>query len=183
MSGPAASGPVAIDPTLAYFQACLARLGVDWCVAGAVAANAYRAPRDTTDLDLIVQVAANRYTTVAERLRTDGWRVFRVSPASDYPDVVRLEHDDYFPTDLLLVKTAYQREALQRAHMLPSGVRILAPEDVIIHKLIAYRHRDRADVTEVLRSGTLLDHGYIERWAEEWGVLERWREAAAEAVR
>jgi len=181
MSGPAASGPIAIDPTLAYFQARFARLGVEWCVAGAVAANAYRAPRDTTDLDLIVQISADRYATVAKSLQADGWRVFRVSPGSDYPDVVRLEHDDHFPTDLLLVKTAYQGEALQRARTLSSGVRILAPEDVIIHKLIAYRHRDRADVAEVLRSGAPLDEGYIERWAEEWGVLERWHEAVAEA--
>jgi hypothetical protein len=93
--------------------------------------------------------------------------------------LLRLEHAEYFPTDLLLVKTGYQAEALRRARPLPSGPRVLAPEDVIVHKLIAYRHRDRADVPEVLRSDTPLDKDYIEHWAKEWGVLGRWREAVA----
>ncbi len=182
MPGPAASGPTELDPTLAYFHALFARLSIEWCIAGAVAANAYRAPRDTTDLDLIVQIAAGQYASVAKRLQADGWRVFRVSPASDYPDIVRLEHAEHFPTDLLLVKTAYQAEAPRRAGRLSSGVRVLAPEDVIIHKLIAHRHRDRADISEILRSGTLLDRSYIERWAMEWGVLERWQGAMAESA-
>ena len=182
MSGLGSSGSTEVDPTLAYFHALFARLEIEWCVAGAVAANAYRSPRDTTDLDLVVQIEASRYSAVAEALRAGGWRLLRVSPGGDYPDVVRLEHDEFFPTDLLLVKTAYQAEALRRARILPPGsTRILAPEDVLIHKLIAYRHRDRADIAEILRSGTPLDRSYVEHWSREWEVLERWRDALGES--
>jgi len=75
MSGLGSSAPTEVDPTLAYFHALFARLGIEWCVAGAVAANAYRSPRDTTDLDLVVQIEASRYSAVAQALRADGWRL------------------------------------------------------------------------------------------------------------
>jgi hypothetical protein len=183
MSGPAPSVSTAVDSTLAFFERLFSELRVDWCVAGAVAANAYRSPCDTTDLDLIVHIPAKEYLAIAARLREQGWENFRVSPEGDYPDVVRLRHDEFFPVDLLLVKTECQREALKRAHPLPgpSAARVLAPEDVIVHKLIAYRYRDRDDIIEILRSGTALDRPYIERWAGEWEVVERWREILTEA--
>ncbi len=178
------SEPAGVDPTIAYFGDLFSRLGIEWCIAGAVAANAYRPPRDTTDLDLVVQIAAEGYGDVAETLRRDGWRIVRRSPESAYPAIVRLRHQVNFPTDLLLVKTAYQAEALGRAQPLgpgPTNPRVLSAEEVIVHKLIANRHRDRADVHEILRAGVSLDREYIERWAEEWEVLERWRSALAES--
>jgi hypothetical protein len=180
---PEPGGPLRVDPTVAYFGALFARLGIEWCIAGAVAANAYRPPRDTTDLDLVVHISAAGYPEVAEALKADGWRTVRSSPESDYPDIVRLDHDAYFPTDLLLVKMAYQAEALRRARSLfsgPGSASVLAPEDVIVHKLIAYRHRDRADIAEILRSGVVLDRAYIDRWAVEWDVVNRWEETQAE---
>ncbi len=57
----------------------------------------------------------------------------------------------------------------------------MLPEDVVVHKLIAYRHRDRADIHEILRCQAGLDRVYIERWCEFWGVVDRWRESLAEA--
>jgi len=51
---------------------------------------------------------------------------------------------------------------------------------MVVYKLIANRHRDRADVFEILRSGTQLDRAYIERLAAEWDVSARWQEALAE---
>lgn len=173
-----------LDPTIAELRALFADFGVEWCIAGAIAANAYRPPRDTTDLDLVVQIRAPQYPSIAAALARSGWRIARVSPEGDYPDVVRLAHDRFFPTDLLLSKTGYQREALARARAVgPHAVRVLAVEDVIIHKLIAYRYRDRDDVVEILRAGVPLDHAYLERWAREWEVLDRWQALQVESGR
>jgi hypothetical protein len=167
-----------VDATLEYFGTLFGRLKIEWCVAGAVAANAYRDPRATTDLDLIVHIPAAQFLVVREALESDAWRLVRVSPDSDYPDVVRLRHDRLFATDLLLTKIGYQAEALRRARShRPEGPRVLAAEDVIIHKLIAHRHRDLADVEEILKNRPPLDEAYIEHWAEEWGIAERWEEA------
>ena len=60
------SASTGVEPTLEYFATLFAGAGVEWCIAGAVAANAYRAPRDTTDLDLIVAIRAPSYPALYE---------------------------------------------------------------------------------------------------------------------
>jgi hypothetical protein len=49
-----------------------------------------------------------------------------------------------------------------------------------VHKLIAYRHRDRADIHEILLNQSGRDRAYIERWCDFWAVTDRWRESLAE---
>ncbi|MCC7076456.1 MAG: hypothetical protein IT198_04965 [Acidimicrobiia bacterium] len=46
-----------------------------------------------------------------------------------------------------------------------------------MHKLIAWRPRDRDDIASILDAGLALDVTYIEHWASEWEVLDRWRAA------
>lgn len=56
---------------------------------------------------------------------------------------------------------------------------VITVEDVIVHKLIAWRPRDRSDIASILEAGHPLDLAYIERWAAEWDVLGRWEQARA----
>lgn len=46
-----------------------------------------------------------------------------------------------------------------------------------MHKLIAWRPRDRDDIASILEAGHVLDEQFIERWAGEWDVLDRWDQA------
>jgi hypothetical protein len=83
----------------------------------------------------VVQIP-HRNTSIAAALTDAGWRTTRVSPDGDYPDVVRLAHDRFFPTDLLLSKTAYQREALA-APVPPASMRCgSAVEDHVQYRLV-----------------------------------------------
>jgi hypothetical protein len=52
-----------------------------------------------------------------------------------------------------------------------------ANEDVIIHKLIAWRAREVNDIDSILMSSTRLDDGYIRTVAREWEVEDRWDES------
>ena len=54
-------------------------------------------------------------------------------------------------------------------------VHALAPEDVIVLKLIASRAQDLADVEAILAARPILDEAHLERWAEFWEVLDAWR--------
>jgi hypothetical protein len=74
--------------------------------------------------------------------------------------------------DVLRAETSFQHAALDRA---VGGV--ITVEDVIVHKLIAWRPRDRDDVDSILAAGHPLDEPYIEGWAREWQVLDRWEQA------
>jgi hypothetical protein len=79
--------------------------------------------------------------------------------------------------------TDYERLAIERARVeaLAPGrvVRVVAPEDVIVLKLIAGRAQDLADIEAILAAKVALDEGYLERWAEFWDVLEPWRRLRA----
>lgn len=55
--------------------------------------------------------------------------------------------------------------------------RIARADDLIVYKLLADRPRDRSDIDEILRSGVELDREYIESWASDWGVIDRWAQA------
>jgi hypothetical protein len=71
--------------------------------------------------------------------------------------------------DILLPVIEYQGEALARA-----VDHVLTVEDVIIHKLIAWRPRDRDDIRSIREAGVPLDRAYLETWIAEWDLGERW---------
>jgi hypothetical protein len=153
----------------AEVQALLAELGLEPVLIGALAALVYRrTPRATTDVDFLVR----RVTGLADRLRELGYEVYELREGDEEPYVV-FARGGGRRIDVLRAETEYQRTAIARA---VDGV--LTAEDVIVHKLIAWRPRDRDDVAEILSTGRPLDVGYIRRWAEAWDVLDRWQQAS-----
>ena len=79
---------------------------------------------------------------------------------------------------LLVSETDYQIQAIRRApeeQIDNRTVKVLAVEDVIIHKLIAGRYQDLADIEAILETELAFDAAYIEHWVEFWDVQDRWR--------
>lgn len=150
-------------------RSVLDELGVDVIVMGAVAALRYRKlPRTTTDVDLLI---AERVEGLASAFKERGYEVREVSDPSGDPFLFIITRDDA-RIDILVAETPYQEAAIERAK---NG--FLSPEDVILHKLIAWRERDRDDIRSILERQKNLDDSYITHWAEEWDVTDRWREA------
>lgn len=155
----------------------LRRLGIRWVLIGALAANRYRSsPRLTQDIDLLLADTGEGLESLEATLREAGWEVQR---ATRDAELLRIRHADLGLADLLIAGTDYQQQAIERARWESAGVGepvpVLTPEDVILHKLIAGRTQDRADVEAILASGIALDESYVERWARFWDVLEDWR--------
>lgn len=135
---------------------------------GAAAALRYRSdPRLTTDLDLLVDPTPG----LAGSFREAGFEVREVADPGEQPDLLLIRGGGV-RVDLIMATVEYQQIALGRA---VEGA--LSVEDVIIHKLIAWRPRDRDDVASILRAGHPLDESYIDRWADDWDVEDRWNEA------
>ncbi|HEV2368649.1 MAG TPA: hypothetical protein VGR90_02160 [Acidimicrobiales bacterium] len=152
-----------LEPTTAVLD----RVGARWALMGALAALRYRSePRLTTDLDLLVEP----HEGLADAFRAEGLDVREIADAGEPPHLLLIRGSGR-RVDLLLVTVDYQRVALDRA---VDGA--LTAEDVVVHKLIAWRPRDRDDVVSIVRSGTPLDEVYIDHWAGEWEVADRWRE-------
>lgn len=147
----------------------LERLRLPWALAGALAANRYRAvPRATLDADLYT----NWHASLVPSLEDAGYTVRQVvDPDVGTPHLLIVKHGQD-RIDLLLPTVEYQEVALSRAQ----DGNVLTVEDVIIHKLLAWRPRDRDDVRSILDAGHNLDTAYIERWADAWEVLDLWRD-------
>ncbi len=151
-------------------------LGIRWVLIGALAANRYRtSPRQTEDVDLLLADAGPGLEALESALRAEGWNPRRANPEGD---LLRARHGELGVADLMIAGTEYQREAIRRARTEPiaedaTGA-VLTPEDVIIHKLIAGRSQDRADIEAILAAKVALDESYIERWASFWELLDAW---------
>ena len=161
---------------LSALAAILGSLSIRWTLIGALAANRYRtAPRLTQDVDLLLADVGPGLTELIAALTADGWRVRHRDAAGE---LIRLVHDQLGTADLLIAGTDYQQEALRRARSetLADGqaVVVLTAEDVIIHKLIAGRSQDIADIEAIVAAEVPLDAHYLDRWTRFWDVADAW---------
>ena len=167
---------------VAAVAALLGAHGVRWVVMGAVAANRYRREvRLTGDLDLLVAShGSDGLDALEAAFENAGWSVRRGSADGA---ILRLRHATLGAVDLVLAETEYQRTAIERAVSEVSGggvpLRVLRIEDVLIHKLIARRPRDIADIEDILARRPELDEAYVEHWVEYWDVGELWQQLRA----
>lgn len=151
-----------------HFADRLRELGIEPVLIGALAANEYRqVARLTTDVDFL----ARSLTGVAEAMEADGFEVRTMAEPGGLPYLLFIRGSG-IRVDVIAAQTEYQIGALERA---VDGV--LTVEDVIIHKLIAWRSKDQADIEQILAADPELDVAYLELWADEWGVEDRWEEA------
>lgn len=150
---------------LASIAEVLDEVGVDWALIGALAANRYRTtPRFTTDVDALAEYDP----VLVERLEAAGYDVTVVADRGEAPHLLRCYRGSE-QVDILLPVIEYQVTALAR-----SIDRVLAVEDVIIHKLIAWRPRDRDDIRSILEGDPQIDTAYLDEWIGEWELADRW---------
>lgn len=136
-------------------------------MAGALAAGKYRATeRIATDIDILISWNPD----VVHALLAEGFDVRLFEHTRD-PDVLRTRRFGC-NFDFIVARTEYQHLAIDRAED-----NRLTVEDVLVHKLIAWRPRDRDDVRSILSTGLAFDREFVDHWATEWAVEDRWREA------
>jgi hypothetical protein len=162
----------ALNTLAALFDA----LSIRWVLIGALAANRYRStPRLTMDVDVLLADTGPGLTELERKLRDDGWTVRRADAAGE---LLRLTHPQLGIADILIAGTDYQQQAIGRARREPidasRAVPVLTVEDVVVHKLIAGRLQDLADVEAILIANAPMDREYVEHWASFWDVADAW---------
>ena len=160
------------------------RCGVPWAVVGAHAANFYRRDiRTTLDVDVLVSLGTKEMKVVADAMVAEGWRIKRAMPEGW---LLRVLHPTLGPADVIAAGVEYQDVALARAQDREfPGVtaKVLAVEDVLIHKLIANRAQDEADVLSILAANPDIDLQYLDHWIEFWEVADRYQRCRAKIRR
>jgi predicted nucleotidyltransferase len=138
-------------------------------IIGGQAVLIYGEPRLTRDIDLTVGLGPDRLDDLLAVVSEIG-----LQPLVDAEIFTRQtlvlpceDHDTLQRVDFILSLSDYERAALQRTRTITiagAPVRFAAPEDVIIHKLVAGRPRDLEDVAAIAAKTTALDVDYMTRW-------------------
>jgi predicted nucleotidyltransferase len=170
------------------------RLNIDYAIMGGIAVRVHGIARPTQDIDLVVSLERDRLAdlfdevealgyTVPETYRT-GW----VDNVAGMP-LVKLRRyigEHGLDVDVFIADSPFQEGMLQRATLVEiDGFqgRVISSEDLILLKLKASRHRDLADVLDILFIQGRVDEEYLRHWASKIGVAEQleqllneWRE-------
>ena len=170
-----------IDKSLAEFLDGLFGRDSGWSVVGAHAANIYRRePRFTLDVDLLVSLGSRSMEEAATAFVERDWTVRAMDPEGW---LLRVSHPEFGHMDVIASETPYQDEALRRARCVDLGdgltAHVLSAEDVIIHKLIADRAKDDADIEDILHAAPALDWDYLNKWFDAWELRERFDKLVA----
>jgi uncharacterized nucleotidyltransferase DUF6036 len=171
----------------------LERHSVPYAVMGGVAVPVWGIPRATYDVDVVLSVGEEGLREFLERAKDDG---FQVDPPyqAGFRDVlkgmekIRIEwwtaESRRVEVDVFLVTTAYQESAFSRRRRVRLDGRevwVLSAADLILHKLVAGRPKDLADIQNILAIQGLTEEEYLRSWAERLNVVERLKAAIRQA--
>lgn len=145
----------------------LEKSAVPHMVIGGFANLVWGVPRTTMDVDITVQVPEQDLPDFIKEIGK------KLSILPDDPlafvketRVLPVQTSTGIRVDLILAGSPYELSALGRARAVTirgRPVRICSPEDLVIHKIISTRPRDREDVEGIFRQqGSKLDFVYMD---------------------
>ena len=165
----------------------LEQLAIQYMVVGSYASSAYGETRFTNDIDIVVEMSADQLRALIAKLPAQDFYVSEEAAlaalrAKGQFNVIHPESGNKI--DFMVARAdAWGREQLrnrQRIELL-TGLDVFAarPEDIILSKMLYYSEggseKHLRDITGIFRaSGANIDRGYVQRYAQELGLLDVW---------
>ena len=150
--------------------------GVPYMVIGGLANAVWGSPRSTIDINITLVLDPSEVKRLldalgpAYRSRTGDPEGFTVRTR-----VLPLRHAGGVQIDLIFALLPFEEEAVRRAvEVAIAGVpvRVCTPEDLVLHKIVSKRDRDRQDVEEILRRRRAsFDRSYLDPRVHELAIL------------
>lgn len=156
----------ALERAVGLLASFLEARRIPYMLIGGIANLVWGEPRATLDVDASVLVEASAWPTLIRELE----RVFHVIPRNPIAflrdtHVLPLETAEAVRIDLIWATLPYEHKAIARALVEEVGarrVRVCRPEDLVIHKIVSERPKDREDVRAIVRhQGARLDRRYL----------------------
>ena len=146
---------------------------------GGIAVSLIAQPRSTRDIDACISVEPHLWKSLIDYGKSHGFAP-RVDDAVAFAERSRVFLLVHEPTgikiDLSVAGLPFEQEMLSRASSVTVGdfeVKVPSPEDLIITKAVAHRHRDLVDIASIIEIHPRLDRGRIRRLVKEFAsVLE-----------
>lgn len=157
----------ALAPKIVSLHEMLDSAGVPHQFGGAIALIWYRNPRATTDIDINLTLPPAAAAPVLHLLARLG---VTITPADrdaiDRDGQVRLDWGGSY-LDVFFATVALHFQMAERARMVrfgPLDIPILAPEHLIVCKVVFDRPKDWLDIEEMVRWGTEVDAAETLGW-------------------
>jgi hypothetical protein len=150
---------------------------IPYAIIGGIALQHWGEPRFTRDVDVTVLVPMGKEIEGLGKILS--FFPARISDALGFAlkhRVCLVKSSEDYEIDISLGIPGYEEEVIRRAvdYDLGGGhlIRICSAEDLIIHKAVAGRPQDLADIESIIiRQGKRLDVGYIRQWLGEFSRL------------
>jgi hypothetical protein len=160
-----------LDDALTTLAAWLDNDGIPYMVIGGFAVTVWGEPRFTQDLNVTILAEPDELRNVIEKISSaftplvaDGFKF--VTETRVFPIMV-----NSVPAELIFAALPYEEEAIRRTRSITlkgGQVKICSPEDLILHKIVTPRARDREDVEGIFRyRHSELDYAYLDPRIEE----------------
>lgn len=182
-----------VTTLLAQLARGLEQRALPYAVMGGQAVLLHGEPRVTRDIDLTLAIDTDRLPELLQLAAESGWRVLAAEPEKFVERHLVLPCEDPASgvrLDFVFGVTPFERQAVERAlsvSMQGVRVRVVTPEDLLIHKLVAGRARDLEDARGLLRRNPDLDRAYVRHWLAQFDAtlslttLERLAQVSAGA--
>lgn len=187
-------GPAPLRQVFDAVRDALDRAGAPYAVMGGIAASYWGLPHFTHDLDVAVGVGAAdvrawlRVVEEAGFLVPDhvgaGWT--DALAGTRKLTIRRFAEGHVWDVDVFLEDSAFLRSVLARRVVVDLDGRptpMITAEDLVLFKLMAWRHKDRGHLADLLLVVGPLDESYLRTWAERLGVRDRLAETWSQAGR
>lgn len=129
---------------------------IPYMVIGGVANLFWGVPRTTLDIDITIQVKEDSRKRLASEIKHQyHLRVKNPVAFIEQTNVLPLEDANGVRIDLIFAKLPYEFKAIRRSKpMRVQGewIQVCTPEDLIVHKIISDRPRDREDIQGIISS-------------------------------
>jgi len=160
-----------LDEALIRLASWLDRMQTPYMVIGGFAVTIWGEPRFTRDLDVTISVGPEEFLAMIGRITAE-FTPLVTDPAKFATDTRVLPILlDSVPVDIIFAALPYEESAIARARAIQlrhGSVRVCAPEDLILHKIVSSRPRDHEDVEGVFRyRHGELDYAYLDPRIEE----------------
>ena len=167
----------------------LDEVGIPYMVVGSLASSFHGEPRQTRDIDIVIDPDADALRRFVDRLPPDelyadaGAAVEALERRTSFNVI---EAETGWKVDLIVRRDRpFAREELERRlpiRLLDTDVYIATAEDTIIAKLDwateGDSERQLRDVAAILETqADALDHDYLQRWIRALGVEDAWERA------
>lgn len=159
----------------------LGLLGVRYYITGAEALGVWAEPRQTRDMDIVLELDRSGYEARLRPAFVDAYLVNDVIDSGGHAMGGVIHTMELARADLVLSRRdPWSRAALDRRRELDDPVLgttwFISPEDLVLAKLLwsdgGSSERQVRDVTSILRTGPDLDWMYLRRYAPEVGVVD-----------